>query len=579
MAKHLFVVGLLVVVVVPGLASVQQGPPPPIGVFVPGEEAMPAGTAVISGTLTATDGGGPVRKASVRLVNPAMPRAPRTVSTDENGRYVFTAVAAADYVLSASRPGYLEMVRGARRPGPSSQGAILKVTDGQKLENISWSLRRAGVISGTVLDEFGDPAFNVPVRSYRFYYENGRRALGAASTSTTDDRGAYRIAGLMPGEYLVSAVPRETVAQQASLAESMRNRFGATPGNAPPNPTGYVPIFFPSATQGAAASPVRVGPSEEIGNIDIRLQLVQTATVTGAITSADAMPQTRLQLVDIGMPMSQIGIWFRDMRPDGTFTFAGIVPGTYIVKGSGTPGGPTGAAGGEMWGSADVVVSPQGSNHVTLRMQRGVTVTGRVTRDTLPAGFAMTRLRVTLRPVLSATDWEMGDVTTTLDAEGNFEMGPVLPAQYRVIVTGAPEGVVVATAMIEDKDAADLHVRVDGSRNLAGLEIALAPRLGEVAGLVTSAQGVPAPEHTILLFPTDRAQWIPQSRRVRQVQPGPDGRFVIRSLPPGEYRVVPVLDPEAGRLFDPEYLAHLYPAAEVVTVAAGSNATLNVRIK
>ena len=578
MPRHSIRAALLFVVAVPTVMAGQQGPPPPIGVYDRSAETPSAGTAVISGTLTVSGPGGPARKATVRLVNPSMPRAVRTVTTDENGRYDFTAVAAGDYVLSASRPGYLDMVRGARVPGATSQGAILKVADGQKVENVSWSLPRAGVISGTILDELGDPAFNVPVRAFRFIYQNGRRALTSGGTSTTDDRGAYRIAGLMPGEYLVSAVPRETVAQQATQAEALRDRFGATPGNAPPSPTGYVPVHFPAATQGAMASPVRVGTSEEISNIDIRLQFVKTATVTGTITSAEALPQTRLQLLDLSTPLSLVGVWFRDMRPDGTFTFAGVVPGNYIVQGFGTPGGKPGTAGGEMWGSAEIVVSPDGPNQVALRMQRGVMVSGRIRRDTLPAGLDPARLRITLQPVPSATDWELGSVTTTLDAEGSFSIGPVVPAHYRVVLTGAPDGVVIATAMFEEKDAADLHVRVDGSRHLTGLEIALAPRLGQLSGMVTTAQGGPAPDHSILLFPTDRTFWIPQSRRVRQVQPGPDGRYLVRDLPPGEYRVVPVLDPEPGRLFDPEYLAHLYPVAAVVTIGAGP-ATQDFRLK
>ena len=133
--------------------------------------------------------------------------------------------------------------------------------------------------------------------------------------------------------------------------------------------------------------------------------------------------------------------------------------------------------------------------------------------------------------------------------------------------------------MLEENDAADLHVRVDGSRNLAGLEVALAPRLGDITGLVTTAPGAPAPAQSVIVFPTDRALWLPQSRRIRQVQPAPDGRYSVRGLPAGEYRLTTVLDPEAGRLFDPEYLAHLYPVAAAVTIGAGATVTLDLRVR
>jgi hypothetical protein len=523
-----------------------------------------------------------LRKAAVRLVNPQAPRTPRTTATDGDGRYTFTQVAAGTYAISAARPGYLEMVRGARQPGATSQGTLLTVIDGQKLENISWSLPRAGVISGTVLDEFGDPAFNVPVRAFRFYYQNGRRDLTSGGNGTTDDRGMYRIAGLLPGEYLVSAVPNDTVARLAAQHEMVgeRMRMSATPVNVPaPSAVGYVNVFYPDATLGGGASPVRVGASEDVPNVNLRLQVLETATVTGAITSAEGVPQTRLQLIDASAPLSLVGIAFRDMRPDGTFSFGGVAPGSYIVKGFGTPGGKPGMAGGEMWGSAEVIVGPQGGNHVTLQMRRGVTIAGRIKRETLPAGVDVARLRVRLDPVLSVTDWEMGPAIATPDADGAFSMRAVLPAHYRVTVTGGPEGTLVASAMLEEKDAADLHVRVDGSRNLVGLEIVLAPRLADITGLVTTAQGAPAPAQSVIVFPTDRALWLPQSRRIRQVQPGPDGRYSVRGLPAGEYRLATVLDPEAGRLSDPEYLAHLYPVASAVTIGAGATVTHDLRVR
>ena len=52
--------------------------------------------------------------------------------------------------------------------------------------------------------------------------------------------------------------------------------------------------------------------------------------------------------MDASAPLSLVGISFRDMRPDGTFSFGGVAPGSYIVKGFGTPGGKPGMAGGEM---------------------------------------------------------------------------------------------------------------------------------------------------------------------------------------------------------------------------------------
>ena len=40
-----------------------------------------------------------------------------------------------------------------------------------------------------VTDEFGDPAFGVPVRAIRFVFENGQRRAQTAASATTDDLG------------------------------------------------------------------------------------------------------------------------------------------------------------------------------------------------------------------------------------------------------------------------------------------------------------------------------------------------------------------------------------------------------
>jgi len=553
----------------------------------------PSGTGVISGTLTSADAGQPVRKATVRLTS-AVPRISLTAATDGDGRFEFTNVPAGEFSLWASRAGYVDTVFGARRPGSTSQGTVVRLAAGQKLENVSWTLARAGVIAGTVFDEFGDPAFNVPVRVMRFVYTNGFPQLNNAGSGTTDDRGMYRVAGLMPGEYLVSAVPRDTVASSAAQAEVIRDRMAQAQAAAraagresnvvaapppPPSPIGYVATYHPGTPSGALAQRVVVGTSQEVHGIDIRLTLVQTVTISGTITSGEAMPQTRLQLIDASMPMSLVGIWFRDARADGTFAFPGVPPGSYILKGFGTPGGPTGAAGGEMWGSVEVSASETGANHVSLPMRRGVTVAGAISLAGLPASFAPTRARVSLMPVASATDWEMASIPMTPGVSGQFSARNVLPGMYRVAVTGLPDGWVLASAQFAGRDAADHHLRIDGSEDVTNGRLTFTDKVGTLTGAVTNQSGAPVLDYTVVLFPSDRALWLPQSRRIHSTLPAPGGRYTFRGLPSGEYLLALVLDPEPGRLPDPEWLEQLVPAAVSVKLNEGETRGQDLRVR
>jgi Carboxypeptidase regulatory-like domain len=559
-------------------ASAQQPPP------------AQEGTGVVAGGL-ADAGGQPVRKAQVRLVSvPA--RSARTTTSDAEGRFSFTGLPPGEYTVSASKPGHLDAVFGARRPGLNAPGTPIRLAAGQKIDTITLKLPRGSVITGLVLDEFGDPAFNVPVRAVRFIFENGRRALTAGGNGTTDDRGMYRIAGLMPGEYLVSAVPRDTVATAALNAEAARDRqvqfMAKGGGNAPglaiaiptPASVGYVPIYYPGTPAGASASTVRVAAGEEVSGIDIRLHVIETVSISGKLSSEEgALPQSRLQLIDSTMPLNLVGVWFRDMRPDGTFAFHGLPPGPYIVKAFGTPGGEIGVAGGDMWASADVTAGPGGANNVELRMRRGVTVSGTLSLSELPASVDLTRARVNLYPIPSPSDWEMGILNMRLDAAGKFSAPNVLPGQYRFTLTGFPEGWSVASAMFEGRDAADHHLQIDGTRNLTGLEITLTSQRTELSGTLTRASGPPAPEYTVLIFPADRRLWLPQSRRIRLAAAGPDGRYSLRGLPAGEYRLAALLDPDPGREFDPELLSQIFASSIALALGPGETKVQDLRVK
>src|SRR6185295_19753308 len=75
-------------------------------------------------------------------------------------------------------------------------------------KGIEFQLPRGSVISGHVLDEDGDAMPGVVVRVMRYQYLQGQRRLTPAGNGQTDDKGQYRVWGLMPGDYYVNAVAR-----------------------------------------------------------------------------------------------------------------------------------------------------------------------------------------------------------------------------------------------------------------------------------------------------------------------------------------------------------------------------------
>src|SRR6185503_15767461 len=59
-------------------------------------------------------------------------------------------------------------------------------------------------IGGTVTDENNEPVVGIYVRALAIASIAGARQYAAGPIALTDDRGMYRIAGLPPGQYLIS---------------------------------------------------------------------------------------------------------------------------------------------------------------------------------------------------------------------------------------------------------------------------------------------------------------------------------------------------------------------------------------
>jgi hypothetical protein len=312
--------------------------------------AVPVGTGAISGVVIAEGAGTPVRRARVTLTGTEL-RGSRSVVTTDEGRFAFAALPAGRYNMTASKAGYVNIAFGAKRAG--RPGTPIQLLDGQRLEKATIYLPKGAVVTGVVIDEAGEPSPGTNVRAMRFAMRTGERTLEQAGQSTTDDRGIYRIYGLQPGEYIVSASPRnqgldvrqtiqaeiEAVTQQLqALAASMGiDGRGGRGGGAGAGAGGgggrgggrggglgvldpaailggrggqlgdrlgqlqqqlqqtdeqtvaYAPVYYPGTTLPSGASAVTLSVGDERQGVDFQLQLVQTARIEGSVTSPDGV--------------------------------------------------------------------------------------------------------------------------------------------------------------------------------------------------------------------------------------------------------------------------------------------------
>ena len=57
--------------------------------------------------------------------------------------------------------------------------------------------------------------------------------------------------------------------------------------------------------------------------------------------------------------------------------------------------------------------------------------------------------------------------------------------------------------------------------------ITFTDQVTELNGMIQDAAGQPAPEYHLVLFARDKTFWIAQSRRIRTIRPGADGKYVM----------------------------------------------------
>jgi hypothetical protein len=124
--------------------------------------------------------------------------------TNDDGRFVFRDLPAGSYAISTGFSGLAPGAYGRRRPGGSSRN--LTVADGARVNDVAIAMWKLGSISGTVRDDRGEPAVGIAIRALRKVINGGRVEFSFTDGGgeVTDDRGRYRMSGLMPGTYVVT---------------------------------------------------------------------------------------------------------------------------------------------------------------------------------------------------------------------------------------------------------------------------------------------------------------------------------------------------------------------------------------
>ena len=168
----------------------------------PRGQTAPTAVGVISGRVLDRDTGLSVPRARVELLSLDGSRA-RAELSDSTGRYRFTSVEPDTYVLRAWKAGYA--VRATEALGRLGDSPVIGIQPGMTIEQVNLRIQRGGVIAGRVRDPDGQPAAWIVVEAQRPQTFDGQLTMDTIGAAMTDEEGAFRLFGLPPDDYFISA--------------------------------------------------------------------------------------------------------------------------------------------------------------------------------------------------------------------------------------------------------------------------------------------------------------------------------------------------------------------------------------
>jgi hypothetical protein len=556
-----------------------------------GPRTFKTGTGRIRGRVLASDGGGPIRRAQVRISGPDV--APKAALTDAEGRFEFRELPAGRFTLQATKSGFVNVQYGQTRPFES--GKPIELADKQSLDNADISLPRGSVIAGRIVDEFGDAIPDVSVTAMRQTWQNGRRRLvpSPGRVAQTNDLGQFRIYGLPPADYYVSATLRSgglDIMEMELMVSGASTSAGPT-ASAPKS--GYAPTYYPGTPNVAEAQRITIAAGQESPSADFALVAVRLAKVSGIVIASDGKPLEGSQVSavpanrDFSGPLGQSSA---RTAKDGSFTLNSVPPGDYTLQArsvqviTSSQGDNVmvframsiGGGGDSESGSTPLSVAGEDLSGILLTTSKGGNATGTVVFDG-PRPTSLGSIRITSMAVDSDGP-SLGGTSVSTKDDGTFELkglsGPRL-----IRVGNAPPGWTLKSVKLNGTDITDTGSEFKAGETTSGLEVELTNKATAVNGSVTASDGALLKDYTVVIFSETPEHWrLPMTRWVLGTRPDQDGRFKVQNLPAGAYLAVAVDYLPQGEWGDPEILDRLKSKARRFTLGDGATQTLDLKL-
>ena len=531
---------------------------PPAGGWIlvgpPGTTAPPRpaeGTATVRGRVVSATGG-VLAGARVSLLQVEGRGGVVSTQSERDGQFQIAGIAPGSFFIAANLTGFSGSALPLGRPlSVTATGADVELT------LTPWSS-----VTGRVLDELGEPVQGASVQLLRLQFQDGRRRLvSVGGARQTDDRGAFRLFAVPPGEYILAAS-----ASDVSTAEL----------------PGYVRSFYPGVAEAASSPFLSIGAGQSLPGADITLVRQQTARLSGIVRDAQGRPGVvgSLTLIPSQSASSLAAAVGARTGDGGTFEFPNVPPGSYVIQSY--RGARNRATEGE-FGALPVSVGERDVEGLTVQATAGSAIAGRLSFIGSTPDAAPPRAGIDIEAVPSDPDLAPlnGRATADIRPDWTFTMTGI-SGPRRLEVTRLPVGWALQEIRARGIDVTDRPlVFGTAAQSIDDVDVVLTDRVTRVSGRVTDGDGRAAAGATVVVFTPSRDRWYAHSRFMRAATAGADGTFRIDGLPAGAYYATALPAAPAGgddAWRDPSVLESLVRPATTISLGEGASATITLTV-
>ena len=503
-------------------------------------------TATLRGRVVGADTGTPLRDAPV-ITAGIDDGSQYATLTDGHGHFEFAALAADEYrirvAIGPASARYLPF--GFSREADSDQ-SVVHVSAKQVLDGIEIRLKPAAAIAGRVVDEYGDPMAFTSIRVLQ-QVAGGRYRPPRALTLPvqTDDHGRFRVFGLSPGRYVLSAQP-----------------IGIRTPETASRATRLLPTYYPGSLSIGEATPVDLTYGQEAAGIEIRLARAAVFTIRGVVVDSRGMPSPD-SIVMLMASLPGGGVQRRDALrdPDGSFVLREVAPGEYLL---GVRPALTAGAHGTLSEFARMPITVnQDLLGIVIATKPDPSVSGRVVLEGAAAsGGFPAGIRVTAVEADAIASVALFPASTAVDKDGSFTLRNV-PEKSLLRVERAP-GWWLRSVTVAGEDVTDRPT--DFRDRQQPVRIVLTRQGGSIDGRVAAAPAQ-AGKAAVVLFSADPKLWSSSASTTRVPDIGADGSFTLPALREGPYLLVALAGELALHDATTDYFEMLAGLATPVTVA------------